>query len=88
MLRQIGPSIAGGDGLLGPREGRALVGHLEEEQERELLQLVLVGQPVVAQHVAVGPELLDDAAGVVGHDAGPSPGLVWPVSFRKLSISA
>ena len=43
-------------------EPLALVGHLQEQQEGELLQVVvLVGQPVVAQDVAVRPELLDDA---------------------------
>src|SRR5690606_28462733 len=44
------------------------VRHLEEEQEGELLQVVLIRQPVVAQDVAVGPELLDDAVGGVAHD--------------------
>ena len=42
------------------RRLRLLVGHLEEEQEGELLDVVAVGQAVVAQDVAVVPELVDD----------------------------
>jgi hypothetical protein len=42
------------------RQLRALVGHLEEEQEGELLEVVLVAEAVVAEDVAVAPELLDD----------------------------
>ncbi len=38
----------------------ALVGHLEEEQVGELLDVVAVGEPVVAEQIAVVPELLDD----------------------------
>ncbi len=38
----------------------ALIGHLEEQQVGELLDLVAVAHAVVAQHVAVVPELLDD----------------------------
>ena len=65
--REVGPAVALRDRLLLAGELGALVGHLEEEQEGELLQVVLVGEPVVAQDVAVGPELLDDAVGGVGH---------------------
>ena len=47
---------------------RPLVGHLEEEQVGELLDVVAVGQAVVAQDVAVVPELLDDLLTMVcGH---------------------
>ena len=38
----------------------ALIGHLEEQQVGELLDLVAIAHAVVAQHVAVVPELLDD----------------------------
>ena len=45
----------------------ALVGHLEEEQIGELLDVVAVVHAVVAQRVAEAPEFLDD----VGHAAMP-----------------
>jgi hypothetical protein len=64
---QVGPAVALGDGLRLAGEGRTLVGHLEEQQEGELLQVVLVAKPVVAQHIAVRPELLNDAIGDVAH---------------------
>ena len=40
---------------------RLLVGHLQEEEVRELLDVVSVGEPVVAQDVAVAPQALDEA---------------------------
>jgi hypothetical protein len=69
---QVGPAVALGDGRLLAGEGGALAGHLEEEEEGELLQVVLVGEAVVAQDVAVGPELLDDPIGGVGHASAPT----------------
>ena len=36
---------------------------LEEEKNAELLEVVAVGEPVIAQHGAVAPELLHDAVG-------------------------
>ena len=45
----------------------ALVGHLEEEQEGELLHVVAVRKTVVAEQIAVIPEFLNDSAGVVRH---------------------
>ena len=44
--------------------GRALVRHLEEQQVGQLLGVLDDADAVVAQHVAVGPELVDQAAGV------------------------
>ena len=38
---------------------RALVGHLEEQQIGELLDIVAIAHAVVAKDVAVVPELLD-----------------------------
>ena len=38
----------------------ALVGHLEEQQISELLDVITVRHAVVAQDVAVVPEFLDD----------------------------
>src|SRR5208282_6233837 len=40
---------------------------LQEQQERQLLDVVAVGQPIVAEDVAVVPELLNDLLGVVTH---------------------
>ena len=45
-----------------PSSARLLVGHLEEQQVGELLDVVAVGHAVVAQDVAVVPEPLDDVA--------------------------
>jgi len=42
-----------------------LVRHFQEQQKRELLDLVAVGQPVIAQDVAVVPELLDEGGGLL-----------------------
>src|SRR5689334_3109583 len=39
---------------------RLLVGHLEKQQKRQLLDVVLVRQAIVPKDVAVVPELLDD----------------------------
>ena len=52
----------------------ALVGHLEEQEERELLQVVLVAQAVVTQDLAVVPQLLDDPVALLGHGGGS---LLW-----------
>jgi len=59
-----GPVVAGRDHRrLRPGRLRALVRHLEEEQVGELLDVVAIRQAVVAQDVAVVPELLDDLLG-------------------------
>ena len=50
----------------GQAEVVLLVGHLEEQQVGELLDVVAVGQAIVAQDVAVVPELVDKHLGV-GH---------------------
>jgi hypothetical protein len=68
-VRRGRPSDARGNRLLFAGEPRALVGHLEEKQEGELLEVVLVGEAVVAEDVAVGPEFLDDPVGGVAHKA-------------------
>ena len=60
----------GDDGRARERRSRLLVRHLQEEEERELLDVVAVGEPVVFQDVAVAPELLDESRGV-GH------GSIW-----------
>ena len=47
-------------------EGRpgALIRHLEEQQIGELLDVVAVGEPIIAKEVAVVPQLLDDLSRV------------------------
>jgi hypothetical protein len=67
-LDEARPVVALGDRrLLLPGRLGLLVGHLEEEQVGELLEVVAVGEAVVAEDVAVGPELVDDAGGVGAH---------------------
>ena len=59
---RVGQSSPSGDERLASNGGlRLLVGHLEEQQVGELLDVVAVGEPVVAQDVAVVPEALDEA---------------------------
>jgi hypothetical protein len=50
-------------GSLDSRGLGQLLGKLEEEKHAKLLQVVAVGEPVIAQHGAVAPELLHDAIG-------------------------
>ena len=64
--QQVWPSEAVGDGrrLVARQQGvgraAALVHHLEEDEVGELFQVVAVGQPGIAQDVAVVPQLLPD----------------------------
>ena len=61
---QGGPVFAPGDGG-GFVEGRfgLLIGHFEEQEEGELLDVVAVGEAVIPEDVAVVPELLDELLG-------------------------
>jgi hypothetical protein len=61
FLRQAGPVIASKH-RAGPVVGwpAALVGHLQEQQIGELLDVVAIAHAVVAQDVAVVPEFLND----------------------------
>jgi hypothetical protein len=43
------------------------MGELEEQQHAELLQVVAIGEAVVAEHGAIAPELLNDAVGFGAH---------------------
>ena len=57
---QAGPVEAFGNGRrLVEWRPALLVRHLEEEQKRQLLDVIAVRQPVIAQDVAVVPEFLD-----------------------------
>ena len=65
--QQRGPGIgAGDDAGLAVRRLRALVGHFQEQQVSELLDIVAVAHAVIAQDVAVVPEFLDQGGGVHG----------------------
>ena len=59
-----------------------LVSHLQEQQVRELLQVVTVGQPVVAQHIAEVPQPLHEHLRVAAiHDVTLRPeGLTLAIS--------
>ena len=50
-------------------QGQPFARHLEEEQIRQLLDVVAVAHPIVAEDVAVVPELLNDRRRT--HYAGP-----------------
>ena len=54
-------------GLPTERRSRLFVGHLQKEQISELLDVVAVGQAVVAEDVAVVPEFLNQLVGLIGH---------------------
>ena len=43
------------------------MGKLQKQQHAELLQVVAIGEAVVAEHGAVTPELLHDAIGFCAH---------------------
>jgi hypothetical protein len=45
----------------------ALMRHLEEEQVSELLDVIAVGEAVIAEDVAVIPELVDESGRGGGH---------------------
>ncbi len=70
LAEQVRPVIAGrDDGHPFVRRLRPLVGHLEEEQERELLDIAHVAQPVVAEDMGEVPGVADALLGVGAHDA-------------------
>ena len=63
---EAGPVVPGGnEGGLVVGRLRPLVGHLEEEQVGQLLDVIAVGEAVVTEEVAVVPELLDKLLRVV-----------------------
>ncbi len=72
------PVVALGHGRRLLVQLRLLLRHLQEQQERQLLDVIPVRQPVIPQDVAVVPELLDELL-------GGSHGLVFPAfgSFRR-----
>jgi hypothetical protein len=66
--QQGGPVQPGGDdGGLVERRAGLLVGHLEEQQEGELLDVIAVGYAVIAQHVAVIPQAGNNGGFSGGH---------------------
>jgi hypothetical protein len=70
-LDEAGPVVIfGGSGLLVIRRAGPLVVHLEEEKISELLDVVTVGDAVVAEQIAVVPDFVDEVGGGGGHQAG------------------
>jgi hypothetical protein len=67
---EAGPVVIFGDGglVLVGRAG-ALVVHLEEEKISELLDVVAVGDPVIAEEVAVVPDFVDEIGSGGRHQA-------------------
>jgi hypothetical protein len=60
-LQQAGPTVPVGNlARLVVRRLRTLIGHLEKQQIRQLLDVVAITHPVVTEDVAVIPEFLDD----------------------------
>ena len=55
------------DGRAAPRRLGLLVGHLQEQQEGDLLRVGHVGQAVVTEQVREAPRLVDDLLGVARH---------------------
>ncbi len=64
-LQQYVPSetLGNGRGLVKRRPG-LLIRHFEEQEKRQLLDVIAVGQAVIAQDIAIVPELLDELLGV------------------------
>ena len=60
---QAGPAIGVGDGA-GVADFAPLVVHFEEEEVGQLLDVVAVGEAVVAQDGTVVPQALDDGGGL------------------------
>ena len=67
---EAGPVIVRGDGgLLVVRWASALIVHLEEQKEGELLNVVAIGDAIVAEQVAVIPDFVDESGSGGGHQA-------------------
>ncbi len=49
------------------RRQRALVGHLQEQQVRELLEIVAVGDAIVFEHITKVPELINQVLRQIFH---------------------
>ena len=63
LRQQARPVVALGHARRLAAQLRLLLRHLQEQQERQLLDVIAVRQPVVPQDVAVVPELLDELLG-------------------------
>src|SRR5882724_1364166 len=63
VFEAVPAQVFGDDGGLAVRRFGLLVRHFQEEQERELFDVVAVGEAVVAEKIAVVPEFLDDSVG-------------------------
>lgn len=61
---EAGPVVVFGDGgLLVVRRAGPLVVHLKEEKIGELLDVVAVGNPVIAEKIAIVPNFADEIGG-------------------------
>src|ERR1022692_1024456 len=70
---EAGPVVIFGDGgLLVVRRAGAFVVHLEEEKIGELLDVIAVGDSVVAEQVAVVPDFVDEIGSGGRHQAAQS----------------
>ena len=78
-LEQALPVVFGGNNRrLVVRWLRLFMGHLEEQQERDLFGIGHVRKPIVTQNVSEVPSLVDNLLGVVvAHDVTLP---VWPIS--------
>ena len=80
------PVVLDGHHPLAVQQLVLLVGHLQEQQVGELLQVVAVGQPVVAQHIAEVPQSLHERPGVVtsaSSHATPQGACLPAIVFRE-----
>ena len=79
---QAGPIEVFGNGrAFVERRPALLIRHLKEEQKRQLLDVVAVRQPVIAQDVAVIPEFLDELMGLFCHNR-----VITTVAGKRLTL--
>ena len=72
----------------GLAEASGLIRHFEEQEKRQLLDAIAVGQPVITQDVAGVPELLE-VGGWIAHDFfGNNFRNRRVVSSRSISLAA
>src|SRR5262245_34733101 len=67
------------------RRPALLIRHLEEEQKRQLLDVVAIRQPVIAQDVAVVPKFLNELGGLISHEK--TGGTLRRYSRSEISVS-
>ena len=86
FLHKALPVKTGRDGRFVPERWLCLfIRHLEEDQVGELFHVIAIAHAIVAQHVAVVPDFLDDSRGFSCHFVPSS--LVILVEGSCLSLS-